>query len=242
MIFCDEWLNAVKMLPEEARGAVVLAILEYGINGVDNAPDGSVESAILAFVKPQIDKQRSDREDNGGDFERRGTRPRVATDKPRKIDTANASTGAGDALIRSSDLAEHLKADAHWIATVSAHTSTPPDTLGALIDEFCKEVEMAEDAKGIKDARKHFVSWMRKRKHAPTEQGRPYRLMTYDQMIADKERNGRATTDAYIAVRVQGKSKPMWVTKADKEAYKIPDEIPTISQATPATPKRNEQD
>lgn len=143
--------------------------------------------------------------------------------------TTPAPECANGVFIPSADLAERMKADTRWLAAVSANTSTPIDTLKALLDDFGKQVAMTEDTKELVDARRHFLSWMRKRKQAPTgrptDGGRPYRLMTYEQMIADKERNGRATTDAYVAVKVRGQSKPMWVTRADKEAYQIPDEI-----------------
>lgn len=143
--------------------------------------------------------------------------------------TTPAPESVNGTFIPSADLAEYMKADTRWLASVSANTSTPIDTIKALLDDFGKQVAMTEDAKELVDARRHFLSWMRKRKQAPTgrptDGGRPYRLMSYEQMIADKERNGRATTDAYVAVKVRGQRKPMWVTKADKEAYQIPDEL-----------------
>lgn len=55
MTFYADWLKAVQSLPKAMQADVLLAILEYGLNGVDTCSEGSIESAILAFIKPQID-------------------------------------------------------------------------------------------------------------------------------------------------------------------------------------------
>ena len=252
MVFYASWLDAVRALPKALQGDVLLSILEYGIEGKTVCKQGSVTAAMLTMVKPIIDANNK-RYENGC----RGGRPKPngnqteTTLKPNgnqtetyndndnvnvndNVDVEDTTTTPAPecengVFIPSADLAERMKADTRWLAAVSANTSTPIDTLKAMLDDFGKQVAMTEDAKELVDARRHFLSWMRKRKQAPTgrptDGGRPYRLMTYEQMIADKDRNGRATTEAYVAVKVRGQRKPMWVTKADKEAYQIPDEL-----------------
>ncbi|MBO7315418.1 MAG: hypothetical protein J6U49_07120, partial [Alistipes sp.] len=71
MTFYADWLKAVQSLPKAMQADVLLAILEYGLNGVDTCSEGSIESAILAFIKPQIDINNQ-RFENG----KKGGRPR----------------------------------------------------------------------------------------------------------------------------------------------------------------------
>lgn len=68
MTFYADWLKAVQSLPKAMQADVLLAILEYGLNGVDTCSDGSIESAILTFIKPQIDinNQRFENGKKGG--------------------------------------------------------------------------------------------------------------------------------------------------------------------------------
>lgn len=71
MTFYADWLKAIQSLPKAMQADVLLAILEYGLNGVDTCSEGSIESAILAFIKPQIDINNQ-RFENG----KKGGRPR----------------------------------------------------------------------------------------------------------------------------------------------------------------------
>lgn len=71
MTFYADWLKAVQSLPKAMQADVLLAILEYGLNGVDTCSEGSIESTILAFIKPQIDINNQ-RFENG----KKGGRPR----------------------------------------------------------------------------------------------------------------------------------------------------------------------
>ena len=86
MTFYAEWLTAVKSLPTAMQADVLLAILEYGLNGVDTCSEGSIESAILAFIKPQIDinNQRFENGKKGAEFGKLGGRPRKTPKKPQE--------------------------------------------------------------------------------------------------------------------------------------------------------------
>lgn len=129
--------------------------------------------------------------------------------------------------IPSADLAEWMTNDLEWLAKVSENTKAPIEALRKELREFCSTIAMTEDVKELTDARRHFIAWRRKRPQQgsrPTDGGRPYRLMTYAEMVAQAQREGK-NTDGYVAIRVRGKEKPMWVTKADKELYQIPDEL-----------------
>ena len=86
MTFYADWLKAVQSLPKAMQADVLLAILEYGLNGVDTCSEGSIESAILAFIKPQIDinNQRFENGKKGAEFGKLGGRPRKTPKKPQE--------------------------------------------------------------------------------------------------------------------------------------------------------------
>lgn len=130
-------------------------------------------------------------------------------------------------FVPTSQLYDRMANDEAWVAKVSANTNTPVPALKAELREFCDGIALAEDLKELTDARRHFIAWRRKRPQGqprPTDGGRPYRLRTYEQMLAECAKLG-CTTDAYVAVKVRGKDKPSWVTKTEKEIYQIPDEL-----------------
>ena len=129
--------------------------------------------------------------------------------------------------IPTSELYDRMANDTAWLMKVSDNTKTPIETLKAELKEWSDGVMLTEDAKEITDARRHFIAWRRKRPQAqsrPTDGGRPYRLRTYEQMLAECAKLG-CTTEAYVAVKVRGKAKPSWVTKTEKDIYQIPDEL-----------------
>lgn len=129
-------------------------------------------------------------------------------------------------FVATTDLYNRMTLDASWLKRVSENTQTPIDTLRKELKEFCDGVSMTEDIKELTDARKHFIAWRRKRPkgQAPTTGTRPYRMLTYEQMLAECAKRG-TTTEEYLPIRVQGKAKPQWVTRSDKETYQIPDEL-----------------
>lgn len=51
-----------------------------------------------------------------------------------------------------------------------------------------------------------------------------FKLRTYEAMLSECNRNGTTTND-YCVVRVRNMDKPLWVSKADKVLYNIPDEL-----------------
>lgn len=128
--------------------------------------------------------------------------------------------------VSTAALYDRMVLDTAWLGRVSKNTGTPIDQLGKELKEFCDGVAMTEDIKELTDARKHFIAWRRKRPTAQQQaQGvRPYRLMTYEQMLGECAKRGTTTND-YAPIRVRGKTKPQWVTKSDKETYQIPDEL-----------------
>lgn len=250
MVFYASWLDAVRALPKAMQGEVLLSILEYGIEGKTVCKQGSVTAAMLTMVKPAIDANNK-RYENGC----RGGRPRNET-KPNgnqtetKINQAvtyndrcymlnenedvEASSPAhvceelpSGTHIPTSELYDRMANDTAWLMKVSANTQTPIEALRSEVREFCDGVMLAEDAKEITDARRHFIAWRRKRpknQARPTDGGRPYRLRTYQQMLAECAKLG-CTTEAYVAVKMRGKDKPLWVTKTEKEIYQIPEEL-----------------
>lgn len=57
-VFYASWLDAIKNLPREMQGEVLVAIVEYGITGEMLADLKPITKALMAMVKPQIDANR----------------------------------------------------------------------------------------------------------------------------------------------------------------------------------------
>jgi len=57
-VFYASWLEAIKNLPREMQGEVLVAIVEYGITGEMPADLKPIAKALMAMVKPQIDANR----------------------------------------------------------------------------------------------------------------------------------------------------------------------------------------
>lgn len=130
-------------------------------------------------------------------------------------------------FIPTTVLFEQMTADAAWLERVAKNTKSTVDAIRKELSEFCEGLMLTEDAKELTDARRHFISWRRKRQQVtgnPVAGGRPYRMLTYEQMLNEMGKNG-TTMAAYTKVVVSGKEKPLWVTKADKQTYNIPDAI-----------------
>lgn len=130
-------------------------------------------------------------------------------------------------FIPTTVLFEQMTADAAWLERVAKNTKSTVDAIRKELSEFCEGLMLTEDAKELTDARRHFISWRRKRQQVtgnPVTGGRPYRMLTYEQMLNEMGKNG-TTMAAYTKVVVSGKEKPLWVTKADKLTYNIPDEL-----------------
>lgn len=247
MVFYASWLDAVRALPKAMQGDVLLSILEYGIEGKTVCKQGSVAMAMLAMVKPIIDTNNQ-RYENGCKGGRKPNNNQTETKpKPNNNQTetyndnvnVNVNVNVEDntpappreeypegTFIATTALYDRMLQDASWLKRVSENTKTPIDTLRKELKEFCDGVAMTEDIKELTDARKHFIAWRRKRPkgQAPTTGARPYRMLTYEQMLAECAKSGTTTND-YAPIRVRGKTKPQWVTRSDKETYQIPDEL-----------------
>lgn len=132
------------------------------------------------------------------------------------------------------DLCAHLRAESVWLEAVCMNLHKDLDYIHRRLEEFCTEQKVqGVTAKSLTDAKKHFRSWLRKveqieaeqsRRGEPTNNGRPYPIFTYEEMLAECQRKGGTTND-YAPVRVGNTPKPMWVRLADKTKYNIPDKI-----------------
>lgn len=253
MVFYASWLDAVRALPKAMQGDVLLSILEYGIEGKTVCKQGSVAMAMLTVVKPIIEannkryesgcrggRPRGEQKPNENQTE---TKPKpnenqtetynvYVNDNVNDNEEEDNTSPAREELpsgthIATTELYDVMAGDEAWLTKVANNTRTTAEALRKELKEFCDGVMMAEDAKELTDARRHFIAWRRKRpkeQGRPTDGGRPYKLRTYEQMLAECAKLG-CSTDAYVAVRVRGKAKPSWVTATEKEIYQIPDEL-----------------
>ena len=247
MVVYQSWLDAIHELPEAMQGELALAILEVGLEGQVVCKIGQTSKAMLALIKPMIEANNK-RYANGC---KGGRKPNDNQSETKAKPNDNQSETYNDICIMKNDkcimgedktptparekipegtfvpttmLYAHMSADAEWLNRVSANTKTSVADLLKELSTFCVGVMLAEDSKEIHDARRHFIAWRRKRPSATAEAKPLYNLMTYAQMLADANKHG-VGTDAYAPIRVAGKDKPMWVSKADKERLNIPDEL-----------------
>lgn len=76
IVFYQSWLEAVRCLPAEQQGNVLISILEYGLYGETSDVQEPITQAILTLVKPQIDTNNK-RFENG----KKGGRPKGVGDE-----------------------------------------------------------------------------------------------------------------------------------------------------------------
>lgn len=132
------------------------------------------------------------------------------------------------------DLCAHLRAETTWVEAVCMNLHKDPAYIQQRIEEFCTEQKVqGVTTKSLGDAKRHFRSWLRKveqieaeqsRRGEPTNNGRPYTIFTYDEMVAEIHRKGGSTND-YATLYMGDHPKPMWVRIADKMRFNIPDKI-----------------
>lgn len=162
-IFYRSFYEAAKCLPPEIRVAVYDAIISYALDGViDDNLDG-VPQALFVLMRPVLDTDILRRQ-NGS----LGGRPPKA-DKP--ADTRSPSLTAdksNDSRSPATDIyadeIAQLKQDDPWCDSACARLAIPRDTLPQFLDdfeEFCR-AERQRPHSSIADAKRHFVSWMRK--------------------------------------------------------------------------------
>lgn len=250
MVVYQSWLEAIHELPEAMQGELALAILEVGLEGQVTCKIGQTSKAMLALIRPMIEANNK-RYENGCKGGRKPKENQTETEeKPNEnqnrtyndicnmindkciMGEDNAPTPAREKVpdgtfIPTTSLFEQMTADTEWLERVAKNTKSTVDAIRKELSEFCEGLMLTEDAKELTDARRHFISWRRKRQQVagnPVAGGRPYRMLTYEQMLNEMGKNG-TTMAAYTKVVVSGKEKPLWVTKADKLTYNIPDAI-----------------
>ena len=82
-VFYRSFHEALKDLPLEEYGAIMFAINEYALNGVEPELSGAVKMAFT-LIKPQIDANnyRKEAGQKGAEFGRLGGRPKKKTENP----------------------------------------------------------------------------------------------------------------------------------------------------------------
>lgn len=66
--------------------------------------------------------------------------------------------------------------------------------------------------------------WRRDAKSEKGDERRPYRVMTYEEMLTTMDRE-RIPMSAFSPLHIGNNPKPMWVKLTDKKKFKIPDKI-----------------
>lgn len=164
-IFYRSFYEAAKCLPPEIRVAVYDAIISYALDGVIEDNLDGVPRALFVLMRPVLDTDILRRQ-NGS----LGGRPPKA-DKPADTrstslttDKSNDSRSPAPLTDIYADEIAQLKQDDPWCDSACARLAIPRDTLPQFLDdfeEFCR-AERQRPHSSIADAKRHFVSWMRK--------------------------------------------------------------------------------
>ena len=77
MIIYRSFYEAIKELPDENKLNVLMAVLEYGIDGKEPELSG-IDAALFLLMRPQIEanQKRYDNGKKGADYGTRGGRPK----------------------------------------------------------------------------------------------------------------------------------------------------------------------
>ena len=86
MIFYKGWVDAIKQLPGERQLELLIAIIEYGIDGEAADLSDPFMKAMLEMVKPQIDLNNTRYENGkkGAEYGKLGGRPKKSKKTPKK--------------------------------------------------------------------------------------------------------------------------------------------------------------
>ena len=158
-------------MSSEVQAEVYPALVEYALNGKEPKQLSDIAKGVFILVKPNIDASIA-RKENGKKFGKLGGRP------PKKGKTASSAKSKGEAPAPPSDYSlsleqeiDQMKADRTWNEPVCMKFHISADDLSKRLSDFLTHCQCEYEGKPHKDfndAKRHFISWMRKA-YAPVE-------------------------------------------------------------------------
>lgn len=83
---------------------------------------------------------------------------------PKEKSCAKKESPLPDGTIVSiTDLADELLSDKEWVSNVARNKEKTEHEVRELVIEFCTGLRLYETSKEIKEAKKHFINWLRKK-------------------------------------------------------------------------------
>ena len=163
-IFYRSFYEAIHELKDDIKLEVFTAITEYALYGKLPEDLKPVTKGMFALIKPNLDTNNA-RYENG---KKGGRKPRKAPDPLIQPPAPNESPSPGVTpaeIPAIEDEIARIKEDRKWTEAVSMQFRIDPDELDARLEAFathCKVERDSEPHPSLKDAKRHFTSWMRK--------------------------------------------------------------------------------
>ena len=159
-IFYRSFYEAIEGLPDNIRLEVFTAITEYALYG--KLPENLKPFArgMFTLIKPNLDVN-SVRYDNG---KKGGRKPKKAVASPAPESPAVTPVTSPDYSSFEEEVAQ-IKADQMWWESVCMQFHIEKPELDNRLDAFVTHCKVERDNElhpSLKDAKRHFTSWMRK--------------------------------------------------------------------------------
>ena len=159
-IFYRSFYEAIKDLKDEIRLEVFTAITEYALYGKLPEELKPVAKGLFTLIKPNLDVN-SLRYENG---KKGGRKPRIDLPRPNGDPADTRQSPPAPQYSSFEEEIRIIKADQGWLEPVCMQFRIDPAELDKRLDAFvthCKVERGDELHPSIRDAKRHFASWMR---------------------------------------------------------------------------------
>lgn len=169
-VFYASFYDAIRDLSDNIKLEVFIAITEYALYGKQPENLKPVARGLFTLIKPNLDVSITKFEagKKGG---RKPKKAATATDTPAELHTLVVTPTVPPAYSSFDDEIALLKDEQAWWEPVCMQFHIDRPELENRLSAFaihCKVERSNELHPSIKDAKRHFTSWMRKA-YAPTE-------------------------------------------------------------------------
>ena len=142
-VFYGSWYDAVSNLPEDLRGATLIAIIEYALTGIESADMNPVAKAMLGLVKQQIDTNRHRYENSLKGGNRKATK-KQPTDNQESTKVENIETKVEEVETKvkpnTNQSSTKRKPKVNQTSTEEQPTDNQPPTKGQPIYDICNMI------------------------------------------------------------------------------------------------------
>lgn len=167
-IFYRSFYEAIKGLPDNIRLEVFTAITEYALYGKQPEKLKPFARGMFTLIKPNLDTNTA-RYENG---KKGGRKPKKAVAPPTAAPETPVIVPPSTPEYSSfEDEVEQIKKDQMWWEPVCMQFQIDKSELDNRLDAFVTHCKVERDNElhpSLKDAKRHFTSWMRKA-YASTE-------------------------------------------------------------------------